>query len=138
MPNEITPNRIVEGNSNPDGEYHTHQDATPGQRHLHDPQDILNSSILRRKLYYRNYVDCGDTLYVIVNENLNKIKQFSTTAHLKTSQNSATWQALASAGNNRRSLGIWLLLTILGNSNNSGLGLYKSINASKTEFIKIN
>ncbi|MEI9959130.1 MAG: hypothetical protein WDM90_23090 [Ferruginibacter sp.] len=126
------------GNSNPDGEYHTHQDANPLERHPHDPEDVLNSSILRKKLYYRNYVDCGDTLYVIVNENLNKIKNFAETHPIRSAQASQEWQNLGSAGSNRRSLGLSLILFFLGNSASSGFGLYKSTNAAKTEFIKLN
>jgi len=137
-PNQVNYNRVVLGNSNPDGEYHTHQDANPLERHLHDPEDVLNSSILRKKLYYRNYVDCGDTLYVIVNENLNKIKIFSNTHPIRSAQETTEWKALINAGTNRRSVGISLLLAFLGNSATTGFGLYKSTNSAKTEFIKLN
>lgn len=137
-PDGVTPNRQIENSGNSDADYHTHQDPVANKRHIHDPQDVLNSSILRKKLYYRNYVDCGDTLYVIVNENLTKIKQYSSTHNMLLIQYSAEWKALGYAGLNRRSLGISLLLPLIGSSSESGFGVYKSINAAKTEFVKIN
>lgn len=137
-PDGVTPNRVVEANSNPDGDYHTHQDhPSPGYRHPHDPQDVFVGNVRHPKLYYRSYVDCGDTLYVIVNENTSKIKAYLRTVHILEYQ-AAYSQALQSAGINRRSIGLARLLLLLGNSSVSGMGLYKSINADKTVFIKVN
>lgn len=137
-PDGVTPNRIVQANSDPDGDYHTHQDhPSGGYRHPHDPQDVLISHGKRPKLYYRSYVDCGDTLYVIVTENLNLMKAFFRSANSLAAQD-AFLASLNSAGPNRRSLGLALLIQFLGNSSTTGLGLYKSINSDKTTFIKIN
>ena len=109
---------------------------SPAFRHPQDAKDVLESNLINKKLYYRSYVDCGDTLYVIVNENLSKIKAFIRTGTFLPAITAS--DQLSNAGSNRRSLGLALLRQLLGSSAISGLGLYKSINTIKAVFIKIN
>jgi hypothetical protein len=120
------------------GDYHTHNDFFPKDRHPHDPNDITESNFTHdnRRLLYRSYVDCGDTLYVIVNENLSKMESFNRT-HNFMYIHYHEWQVLGSS-QNRRADGLQLLFKLLGLSSYSGVGVYKSINADKTIFQKIN
>ncbi|MBS1509939.1 MAG: hypothetical protein JST86_03810 [Bacteroidetes bacterium] len=137
-PDGVTQDRFVE-NNNPDGDWHCHQDhPSSGYRHPHDPQDIALGNGRNRRLYFRSYVDCGDTLYAVVNENLALIKLYFQTKNFRQIEESTTWTQIAGAGANRRSLGLQALLELLGSSSVSGLGLYKSVNADKTEFVKVN
>jgi hypothetical protein len=136
-PNEVGGDRVVDANSNPDGDYHTHQDSIPQDRHPNDPQDVFAGNVRHLKLHYRSYVDCGDTLYVVVNENIAKMKAYLRYVHVMEYQDGYK-NAVQSAGANRRKVGLQKLKELLGSSMVSGIGLYKSINADKTVFIKIN
>ena len=138
-PDYVSSNKSVRENGNPDGDWHCHQDSLPGERHIHDPVDICESNgWFRKKLYYRSYVDCGDTLYVVVNENLTLVKHYFQSRVIRNLIYEDPWKQLAGAGTNRRALGIQFLKDLLGSSSINGLGLYKSVNADKTEFVKLN
>lgn len=118
-------------------DWHCHSDQLSKDRHPHDPDDIAASNSYYSSIQdFRSYVDCGDTLYAIVNEDLNKIRTFLQTKNLDIQTN--LWSNPMYYSPNRRQLGMNKLLELLGSSNISGLGLYKSINSDKTEFIKLN
>ncbi len=118
-------------------DYHTHQDRFPKDRHPQDPVDLLVSNKwYQNNLNFRSYVDCGDTLYVIVNESTDLLKQYFKTKNLKREHSS--WVIPMYNSTNRRKDGMDLLLALIGASGVSGLGIYKSTDNDKLNFIKLN
>ena len=136
LENEVVPNRRKLMGRQPIFDWHTHQDLLPIDRHPNDPADVLSGNAKNLTQNFRSYVDCGDTLYAVVNEDLSKIQEFFRTNNLRNKQD--LWANLLYNSTDRRHLGMNLLLSLLGSSSIYGLGLYKSINADKTEFIKLN
>ncbi|MBX2889219.1 MAG: hypothetical protein KF829_11285 [Ferruginibacter sp.] len=135
-PNNVKPNRRVLQGRQPIFDWHSHQDSLPKDRHPHDPQDIAAGNSRNFYQDFRSYVDCGDTLYAIVNEDLIKIKSFLRTRNLQSTNDSCVGQI--NSGIDRRTEGMILLIQFIGSSSTSGFGLYKTIDAEKTKFIKIN
>lgn len=128
--------RILRGKT-PHGDYHTHQDVVPKDRHLHDPQDLIAGNVqYKNQLYFRSYVDCGDKLYVIVTENVDLFNSFLSTHNLPNEH--ASWLTPLYQSTNRRELGKQMLLALVGSSKTSGLSIYESLDADRVYFQKIN
>ena len=136
LENEVTGNRRRLMGHQPALDYHTHQDLNPLDRHPQDPGDVHAGNAAFRTQGFRSYVDCGDTLYAIVTQNLAQLNTFLSTHNLPDIHE--TWATPINAGPNRRSQGLMLLLQLIGTTDQSGLGLYETTDPEKTHFIKIN
>jgi len=121
----------------PEGDYHTHQDSLAKDRHLHDPADIdAGNKQFRAKQDFASYVDCGDTVYVLVTQDIVKFDNFVRNHNLSNEQDA--WIGPFYNTSNRRNLGITKLKELIGTTSNSGLGLYKTTDSTFTNFVKMN
>lgn len=135
--NEVTPKKATLGAVIPEGDYHTHQDSLAKDRHLHDPMDIgAGNGRYLAKQDFASYVDCGDTIYVLVTQNLATFKNYVNSHNFENGQ--TAWYNSLYFSNNRRGVGLSKLKEYIGSTENSGLGLYKTTDSTFTNFIKIN
>ena len=86
----------------PDGDWHCHQDHPDGRyRHAQDPVDICETIRFEKKDYY-SIVDCGDTLYAVVVEDLSLVRKLKRSSNLASKMDLPPWNTLDTAGLKRK------------------------------------
>ena len=128
------------------GEEHEHPDTdnqtNPLDRSAPTTEDVLALNKHRAINNYVAFVNCGNVKFAIVNENSAKANVFFDTYKIKSEELYYKQDSLAKIdplhNTNWQQATLNALILIMGSANDCGLGVYKSSNADKTIFTKIN
>jgi hypothetical protein len=123
---------------------HIHQNSSATQRHMHDPADLVtlqkraNNPVAAQ--FFTTYVSTNDTLFAIVLEDATKAQAFFRgRSRFMVNENNDAYSRYSSAPYLQRAAALRsYMLSLIGNSAISGLGIYKTNNPEKTNFVKLN
>ena len=127
-------------------DWHAHPDpsADTNKRPAPSPDDIisLNNKGHGSTLNYISFIDCGNVRYAFAIQD--KIKSAAYFRNLLFSQKNLTVEYMnllrsnPNYNSNYQLAGEQTILTLIGSASLNGIGLYKSINPTKTQYQKLN
>lgn len=146
LENEVTQNWYLQSTETLLADWHAHPDPSADTNTRPAPSDgdilALNSHGHQSKLNYISFIDCGNVRYAFAIQDVTKANAFFRAINSGRDnildQYSNLLQANANYNSNYQKAGQETVIAIIGAAALNGIGFYKSTNAAKTQYQKLN